>query len=197
MYLSEEAPYKIALAVLLILMVAGRAAFVGNWWRRRPKVSKPETGLLFIEGMLSFASAATILYLLTPWLDRFVLPFPAWLRWTGAVVFVIGDILFAWTHQALGRLWSPMLEIQTDHRLITSGPYRRIRHPMYASFFVVIAGLSILSANWVLVLAWFAGYAILLFYRIPAEERMMIEEFGDEYREYMARTGRLIPRLHR
>jgi len=192
---SSEIPYKVTIAVLLILMETGRLIFGGIWWRRETKTQATEKGLPLLEAVLWLAAIATFAYLVTPWLDGFRLPFPPWLRWTGAVISLIGVVLFVWAHRALGRFWSPMLEIQPDHRLVTTGPYRHVRHPMYSTFFVICIGLSITSANWIVAVTWFGGFAVILRHRIPDEERMMIDEFGDEYREYMRHTGRLIPRM--
>jgi len=82
--------------------------------------------------------------------------------------------------------------MQEDHRLITSGPYNRVRHPMYLGIFVYTIGLILIASD-LLVLLFF-GFSIWVNYlRIPDEEQMMIDEFGDEYLEYMKRSGKLLP----
>ena len=191
----SETPFKIAIGVLLILMGIGRRIFAGNYFRIRRKTVRRETGFLFIWIVFSPAYVSLFLYLLTSRLDPFHVPMPVWLRCVGALIFLVGDLLTLWAHQALGKLWSPVLEIREEHRLVTSGPYRYVRHPIYASFLVICAGLALLSANWLIAVTWFAGAAIIFRRRISAEEEMMIEEFGDEYRDYMTKTGRLLPRL--
>jgi protein-S-isoprenylcysteine O-methyltransferase Ste14 len=100
--------------------------------------------------------------------------------------------LFIWTHHALGKNWSVDLVIKEEHTLITSGPYRWVRHPMYTSFFVQSLAFFLLSANWVIGLAGLAT-SVLGASRVDKEEALMIEEFGDQYRAYMQRTGRFLP----
>lgn len=76
-------------------------------------------------------------YLLTSRIDTFRLPFPARVRWLGAGIVFAGNFLFIWSHRALGSNWSPILEIRKEHTLVTNGPYRFVRHPMYAAIFIV------------------------------------------------------------
>ncbi len=80
--------------------------------------------------------------------------------------------------------------------LVTYGPYRWVRHPMYSFSFLLFFGFSLLSANWFIGLTVIVGLAILVA-RTSIEESKLIEEFDDEYREYMKRTGRFFPRWMR
>lgn len=93
----------------------------------------------------------------------------------------------------LGSEWSPQLQLREGHHLVTSGPYARIRHPMYTGITGFGVGLALVSANWVFV-ALVALVVVGLLLRIPREEEMLIAEFGDEYRMYKQRTGSLLPR---
>lgn len=86
------------------------------------------------------------------------------------------------------------MKLQTDHRLVTSGPYRRIRHPMYTVLIMYELSWVFVSAN-LLFLVYYVFSVFLIAVRIPREERMMLEKFGEEYRVYMKRTGRLLPRF--
>jgi len=79
-------------------------------------------------------------YLLTSRIDTSRLPFSARVRWLGAGIVFAGDFLFIWSHRALGSNWSPILEIRKEHTLVTNGPYKFIRHPMYAAIFIVGIG---------------------------------------------------------
>ena len=122
----------------------------------------------------------------------FAFPAPRWLRWAGLALGVASVGLFAWTHATLGRLWSTCLQLRAEHRLITAGPYARIRHPMYTAIIGWMASLGLVAGSWApLVFAALAAMNFML--RIPPEERMMLQRFGDEYRAYMKRTGRLLP----
>lgn len=113
----------------------------------------------------------------------------------GVVVFAGGTWLFFAAHRDLGSNFSPKLDIRQDHSLVTNGIYRRVRHPMYTAFWLWAIGQALLLANWVAGLAGLIAVAIMYFIRVGYEERMMLDRFGDEYRGYMARTNRIIPKI--
>jgi protein-S-isoprenylcysteine O-methyltransferase Ste14 len=140
---------------------------------------------------------AIIAYALTPWLDVGRIALASWMRWLGAVALAAGIVLFAWAHSALGRNWTAVLALAEDHEMVTRGPYRSVRHPMYSAFFIIGLGFSLLSANWLVALLYLGTLLPMYLLRVSAEEQMMIGRFGGAYRQYMAVTGRLIPRLAR
>lgn len=111
----------------------------------------------------------------------------------GVMCFVIGLWLFYRSHAHLGTNWSITLEVREGHRLITQGVYRRIRHPMSLALALYSSGQALVIPNWVAGPANLIAFAILFALRVHAEERMMFEEFGEEYAAYSARTKRLIP----
>ncbi len=113
----------------------------------------------------------------------------------GIVAMAAGLWLFWRSHVDLGDNWSVTLEIDAKHQLVTRGVYRLVRHPMYTSFFVSGLGQALLLANWIAGPAALAAVAVLVWVRLPNEEAMMVEAFGDEYRDYMRRTGGIVPRL--
>ena len=123
-------------------------------------------------------------------------PAPGWSVLLGAVIFGSALWVFRRAHKDLGRNWSITLEIREQHRLVCDGLYASIRHPMYTSFLLMALGQAFLLPNWVAGLAGLVGFAVLFFLRIDKEERMMLENFGPEYRAYMARTKRIIPYLY-
>src|SRR3954466_5774719 len=111
----------------------------------------------------------------------------------GVVCLVIGLWLFYRSHADLGTNWSITLEVREQHRLITQGVYRRIRHPMYSALVLYSIGQALVIPNWVAGPSNLVAFGILFTLRVGAEERMMVREFGDEYVLYSARTKRLIP----
>jgi len=104
--------------------------------------------------------------------------------------------LFYRSHADLGRNWSVTLEVRKGHELVQQGVYRSIRHPMYASIWIWCFAQGLLLANWLA--GWYSlvAFAIMYFVRTPREERMMCDSFGQEYRDYMRKTGRVFPRRH-
>jgi len=124
------------------------------------------------------------LYIVVPqWIQVFRLSLPLWIRWLGVGLAVVGVALTGWIHHSLGRQYSAKLEIQEEHQLITAGPYN-----------LFSISVSLISGNLLLIL--FAISVAIPFYWIARiEERMLTDQFGDEYMDYMERTGRFLPRL--
>jgi protein-S-isoprenylcysteine O-methyltransferase Ste14 len=120
-------------------------------------------------------------------------PFQPAMAWLGTAVFVLSLLLFYRTHRDLGRSWSVTLEIRETHQLITAGVYRHVRHPMYSAFLLWAVAQALLLPNFVAGLAGLMGFGTLFAFRLPREERMMEESFGEAYRAYAARTKRIIP----
>jgi protein-S-isoprenylcysteine O-methyltransferase Ste14 len=138
-----------------------------------------------------------LIYSLTPWLDFADYHLPSWAGCIGVAIFALALWLLWRSHADLGRNWAPGWEILKGHALVTDGVFRRIRHPMYAAHLLWGIAQVFLLQNWIvgfsMLVTWLPGY----FYRTPLEERIMIDHFGDEYRSYMERTGRVFPRLRR
>jgi protein-S-isoprenylcysteine O-methyltransferase Ste14 len=123
-------------------------------------------------------------------------PASAWAVALGSVIFATALWVFRRSHKELGRNWSITLEIRERHKLVCTGPYAVIRHPMYTSFMLMGLGQAFLLSNWVAGAAGLIGFAVLFFLRVDKEERMMMENFGPEYGAYMERTKRIIPYLY-
>ena len=103
--------------------------------------------------------------------------------------------MFYRSHADLGTNWSVTLQMRDDHALVTTGIYRRIRRPMYASIFLLSIAHVLFVPNWIVGRAYFLSFGILYIFRVAREERMMLDRFGPEYETYMRRSGRLFPRL--
>jgi protein-S-isoprenylcysteine O-methyltransferase Ste14 len=113
----------------------------------------------------------------------------------GVVALCGALLLFYRSHADLGKNWSISLQIRNEHRLVTTGIYRFVRHPMYSSFFLLAVAQLMLLPNWFAGATGLIGVGMLYAFRIRQEERMMMERFGAEYRDYIAHTARLIPWL--
>jgi protein-S-isoprenylcysteine O-methyltransferase Ste14 len=147
--------------------------------------------------MISFTGMFVVpaIYVLTDEPEFAGYPFRPALAWLGAIVFALSLWLFYRTHKDLGRNWSVTLEVRVAHALVTTGVYRRIRHPMYCAFFLWALAQALLFPNWFAGLAGLFGFGTLFVFRVGHEERLMAEIFGDEYRRYVAQTKRIIPGL--
>jgi protein-S-isoprenylcysteine O-methyltransferase Ste14 len=135
------------------------------------------------------------IYVLTPWLDSADYHLPPWCGWCGAVIFAAALWLLWRSHVDLGTNFSPELQLKNEHSLVTHGVFRHIRHPIYSAHLLWALAQILLLQNWI------AGFSLLVFqlplyvYRIPREEKMMLDTFGEEYEVYMETTSRLIPRV--
>jgi len=193
--LDPELPYRIAVGGTWIIGYAVRLYYE----RRARGVQRVSARHLtrdrIFYWLVFMAFVLALVYAFTPFLDAAQLPLPAIVRWLGLPFAVLGVALLRATHHALGRNWSGKLEIAAEHRLIVAGPYRRVRHPMYTALFCIAFAYSLLSANWIVAGANILAVTLMYFARVSDEEQMLIDQFGDEYRAYMRRTGRLVPRF--
>ena len=122
------------------------------------------------------------------------LDWPMGLRWSGlALMFALLPMLY-WMFSSLGRNITPTVKTRKDHRLVDHGPYRYIRHPLYTFGFLFFLGFCLLAGNWLMMIGAVLGIFGLSL-RTPLEEEMLIKQFGNQYRDYISRTGRYFPKL--
>lgn len=118
-------------------------------------------------------------------------------RTTGVLAFGTGMCglglgLAIWARKHLGTNWSREPSIQAGHELVTSGPYRLVRHPIYAGILVAILGSALVAGRTVW-LIMFAGFSLMIIARVKTEEEFMMNLFPQQYPEYKKRTSALIP----
>jgi protein-S-isoprenylcysteine O-methyltransferase Ste14 len=124
---------------------------------------------------------------------RFV-PENPWIAGTGVILTAAGLAISVWARRHLGQFWSSRVTVQTDHQLIQSGPYSRVRHPIYSGLLLALIGTALFVGEWRAVL----GVAIVFvahWNKGRREEDLLTREFGRDYEQYCGRTGALIPRL--
>ena len=119
-------------------------------------------------------------------------PLPGWSRWTGVAIGGAAGCLIVWTLVNLGRNLTDTVVTRRAHTLVTSGPYRWVRHPFYGAVGLSVLANSLAAANWFLG-ATGAILVTLFVVRTNREEELLLARFGDAYRSYMARTGRFLP----
>ncbi len=139
-------------------------------------------------------SLIPIIYVATGFPAMADYPFQPWLGWLGLTVELAFLWLFYLSHRQLGKNWSVTLEIRNEHKLVTDGLYKYVRHPMYLSFWLWAIAQFLLLPNWFAGLAGLVGVGILYFHRVGHEEAMMRKAFGQSYDDYAKRTGRIIPK---
>jgi protein-S-isoprenylcysteine O-methyltransferase Ste14 len=194
-----ETIFRIILPVLIIGFALHRGYYVK--YHSKPEgatVKQREEGSASkIAGLLGMAGFVTMLAcVINPaWLAFAGPPFPEWLRWTGVGIAIVGFALLQWAQVTPANSWSDTPRIMKEQTLVTSGPYRIIRHPIYTAFILILGSTLFISSNWLIGLCWTGMTTLEVVSRIGFEESLMQEYFGDQYREYMKKTGRLLPKV--
>jgi protein-S-isoprenylcysteine O-methyltransferase Ste14 len=160
------------------------------WGMRGPR----EIALIFVATI--GLGILPLLFVSTNWLRVANYSFHPVQAGFGVLVALISLAAFYLTHRTLGRNWSVSLDVRERHTLVSSGVYGRVRHPMYAAFWLWAVAQALLLPNWIGGMAGLVGFGILFAGRVAREERMMVERFGDDYRAYMGRTCRIIPGIY-
>jgi protein-S-isoprenylcysteine O-methyltransferase Ste14 len=195
--MDEELLFRLLFIAIYVVFFGVRIRYRVESVRRTPEkrhqAGDKAYGLLIVA-VLGYIVSIVLYMLAIPWISWLQIVVPSWLRWLGVVGAISSVLLVAWIHRTLGRQYSAELAIQKDHALVTSGPYGRIRHPMYTGLNMFSFSLALTTSN--LLVLFFAVLVIVPFPWIARnEEKMLLETFGEEYREYMRRTGRFFPRI--
>lgn len=134
-------------------------------------------------------------YMINPeWMAWSSMRLPVWLRWTGVALGVLGGSLLVWTLRSIGKNLTDTVVTRQAHTLVTKGPYRWVRHPFYDAVALSVVANALVAANWFLLAGGLVTLALIVL-RTGREEARLIARFGDSYREYMARTGRFLPKV--
>jgi protein-S-isoprenylcysteine O-methyltransferase Ste14 len=187
-----------------LLLAAWVAVFpIGAYYRirsqstREPLDRRQEGPFILVTlrpaGLACFA--AVITYLVNPALMAWsALPLPIWLRVAGIALWLVASVLFVWTLRSLGPNLTDTVVTRKAHTLVTTGPYRWVRHPFYDSVYLMLVATAVVAANWFILLTATLVF-VLLAIRTAIEEQHLRARFPDRYRAYEAATGRFVPRF--
>jgi protein-S-isoprenylcysteine O-methyltransferase Ste14 len=187
--------FQVSYVVGMIAASAIRLAYTSTYRASERSRKAPPIEAILLMLMAVGMFIGPVVYLLTSWFDGFDYSLPAPLGVLGIILFASGTILLWRSHADLGGSWTPVIGLKEEHRLVTSGVYSRIRHPMYAAHLLWALAQPLLIQNWLIGLATLVFLIPLYIERVPREERMMRERFGEEYEDYMKGTGMLLPRF--
>jgi protein-S-isoprenylcysteine O-methyltransferase Ste14 len=184
--------------MLGLLLLMGIMVFHRLKARTGEKLDRRQEGLFSLVALRLVALAGTIAlvaYFKNPGNLAFsAVPLPDWLRWAGVGVGCMTLCLLFWTLQSLGKNLTDTVVTRTHHTLVTTGPYRWIRHPFYTCAALVGLTVTLVSAN-AFFLVTGGLIFLLLALRTRVEQANLLSRFGEDYRRYMDRTGRFLPRL--
>jgi protein-S-isoprenylcysteine O-methyltransferase Ste14 len=167
--------------------------------RQKGSTHSRMTALGVTLDMLSFLGMeiAPLFAIFSTWLDFADYKMPVGLDWVGAALMAGSITLLVLAHRDLGRNWSPSVDLRQEHKLVTQGIYAHLRHPIYASVWLWCLAQALLVHNWIGGLAGLVLFLPVYLTRLPIEEGMMLEVFGEEYQDYMRRVGGILPRLRK
>ncbi len=162
------------------------------------KLDRRQEGIFILVTLRPIGIAAMVglvTYMINPaWMAWSSVALPNGLRWAGVVLGIPGGLLLVVTFRTLGKNLTDTVVTRAEHTLVTRGPYRWVRHPYYLATALAVVANSLVTANWFLALTGGIVFGLLVL-RTRIEEEKLIERFGEEYKEYMKRTGRFLPRL--
>lgn len=153
---------------------------------------------IWLSVFICYAVFTFFIYILFPQaLAWATFQLPLWSRSVGILLGLMALLWFIWIYSSLGSNLSVRVRIKESQTLVTDGPYRWIRHPMYTAFYVLHIAVFFLTATWFIGVTWLTGLTIIIFLRVKREEAMLLARFGDKYDSYMERTGSFLPRINR
>jgi protein-S-isoprenylcysteine O-methyltransferase Ste14 len=195
---SRELLFRVVFSVLWLIFFAN-AAWVshsakGSAGKHTTRHARQLRMAAIVLAFLYFVGA--LVYAILPsWVMFLSIPLPDWFRLVMVGVAALGILFVSWGYWALGKNWAPSVSgVRKDTVMVTTGLYGFVRHPIYLGAFIFLAALTLVAANLLILLPTLALLA-LLYTSIDDEEAMLIDRFGDEYREYMKRTLRFIPKF--
>ena len=200
--MNTELIFRISIGIFIVALAVVRFRFIGWAVTGLPQAVRKITSeqvdktwyrALWLIGWLWVL--APVVYALAPrWLDWSAMEMPIFLRWVGVGLGFLSILFLAWVHETLGKNWNVPGTVEDRQVLVTQGPYRWFRHPMYTSFAMIALAYWLISTNWFIALIGLM-YWIIVVSKVSMEEAVLIEKFGDAYREYMKHTGRFLPHI--
>jgi protein-S-isoprenylcysteine O-methyltransferase Ste14 len=141
-----------------------------------------------------FHYTAVFLYIIFPqFFPWMYVVLPLWLRFAGIGLASGSLILLFLAHASLGTSFSATINIKKDHRLVTTGPYKYMRHPMYVAYFTLFISAFFISGSWAIGLSGICIISILMTFRLKKEEELLIKKFKRRYLDYADSTHRFFP----
>ena len=188
------------LAVIILFTAVGISAY----FRRKAdrdsgeKISRRVDGTAMMTIIRSLGLVlwlSPLVYLINPqWMAWSQMGVSDWIRWLGVGIGIACIGLIYWLFSSIGSGITPTSATRRQHTLVTSGPYRWVRHPLYTVGTSLFISFGMIADNWFITMLGILTFIVMAM-RTPKEEANLIEKFGDEYREYMKHTGRFLPKL--
>lgn len=195
----NENIFRILAAMILITGMS-----ISSYYRRKAdresgeKLSRKADGntlmtIIRLGGLVLWLSP--FVYLINPaWMAWSKIGLPEAVRWAGVGLGILCAAGIYWLFSSIGTGITPVSATRKEHKLVTNGIYRWVRHPLYTFGSSLFLAFGMMADNWFIILLGVLAFIVMAI-RTPKEEANLIQKFGDEYREYMKRTGRFLPKL--
>ena len=197
--MTPEIVFRILMFVSFIAMFAIRIYFQSKVLHERREIEVQENKLSLVAGSIAALSTlvfgAEYIFFQGAFKFTYLLDYPDWLRWLGVIILAAGITLLGSAHYHLGKSFNSLVVSKEDHQLVTSGPYRWVRHPIYTAYIMNYIAGGLLASNLVLTFVPVIFFGLMIINRIPREEAVMRKEFGQDYIDLENSTGRLLPLL--
>jgi protein-S-isoprenylcysteine O-methyltransferase Ste14 len=196
--MNSELGFRIILAVVGSIYTAIRIYYTRKALQWDKNFFRPRSDLRqLVFGTLGFLIIPpVVIYIFAPQQMAWAaLPLPGGWRWFGVGLGLVGIFLLLWVHQTLDKNFALPTVVKDRQTLVIIGPYRWIRHPMYTALFLITIVYFLILANWFIGVTWIGWIVGTVASMVRDEEATLVAKFGDEYRAYMQRTGRFLPRL--
>ncbi|MGB8982780.1 MAG: isoprenylcysteine carboxylmethyltransferase family protein [Anaerolineales bacterium] len=195
----NENIFRILAAIILFTAMG-----ISSYFRRKADRESGEKISLKVDGTAMMTAIrigglilwlSPLVYLLNPdWMAWSKIGLPDWARGLGVGIGVLSTLGIYWLFSSIRTGITPTSATRREHQLVTHGPYRWVRHPLYTVGSSMFLAFGMIADNWFIIVLGVLTF-ILMAVRTPKEEANLVEKFGDEYREYMKRTGRFFPKL--
>jgi len=189
--------FKIIYFIEMVCITAVRSVGTAKYKRLKTEVNLSSTVDTILLALNGVGMIIPVFYVFSTWFDFADYSLPVWLSWVGVTLFALAAVILHLTHRAMGRSWTPTLGLREDHRLVTDGIFKYIRHPMYAAHILWAIAQPLILTNWIAGFCFLVPQIAQYWFRVSDEEKMMLEGFGEEYQIYMGTTGRLLPKFGR
>ncbi len=191
--------FRWILAAVLFGSMAISATFRYRARKASGTIRRREEGGLFLALRMLVALPlffSLLAYIFRPqWMSWSTLALaPVW-RWAGAALGLVTVPLVYWVFSNLGKNVSETTLTKDRHELVTTGPYRWVRHPLYTVGTLLLISVSLLTASWLVGSLTALATILISLVVMPREEQALIDKFGDQYRDYQKRTGRWLPKI--
>ena len=181
----------ILIMIAVIRIYFGKHRLITNYKISIHPILERINSYLVSFGMIYFP----LLNIFFSYFDKFKFEFPEYIKIISVIILLADVFIFYLSHKELADNWSPFLEIKEKQKLIKTGIYQYIRHPMYLSMWIFAIFQGFVLSNIFIEIFGIITWSNLYFIRISNEEKMMIDTFGNGYIKYIENTGRIFPKL--